>query len=338
MHGILHPMRRPTHRAFVIFFFLSVSFSVAANPLIIFDTDFGGDADDLGALAMLHNMMRAGECELLAVMNWNTERHALPAIVAVNNWYGQGDIPVGARHGAAWTADWQYSQAVVEALDAPRDVQAPDATQLYRKILATAEDHSVTIVTVGPLANVLELLQSGPDQVSSSSGQDLVRSKVKQFVIMGGQFPSGDHEWNFDGDMPGVTRDVLAAIEAPVVFSGYEIGDAIRTGTTLNDLDPSHPLYAGYMHFSRHAPWMKERFTGQILDNASFDQTAVLHAVRGGVDDWWTFSEPGRVVADENGGNRWEPDPEGRHRFLVLSEAPETVAAVIRDAMLGPAN
>lgn len=329
-------MRRLTFNALAFLLLVCAALPVAARPLIIFDTDFGGDADDLGALVMLHNMVRTGECELLAVMNWNTERHALPAIVAVNDWYGHGDIPVGARQGDAWTAEWQYSSAVLDALGARSDVKAPEVTQLYRETLAAAEDNSVTIVTVGPLGNVLDLLQSGPDQFSSSNGQDLVRSKVKQFVIMGGRFPSGDHEWNFDGDMPGVTRDVLAAIEVPVVFSGYEIGDAIRTGTALNDLDASHPLFAGYMHFSRHAPWMKERFDGQILDNASFDQSAVLYAVRGGVNDWWTLSEPGRVIADAEGGNRWESSPGGLHRFLILSASPETVATIIRDLMLDP--
>ena len=331
-------MRRPSLHVLAILFLISLSFSVAARPLIIFDTDFGGDADDLGALAMLHNMMRADECELLAVMNWNTERFALPAIVAVNTWYAHGDIPVGSRKGAAWAADWQYSRAVVDALGAHHEVKAPDATRLYREILAAAEDLSVTIVTVGPLGNILDLLRSGPDQFSSSSGRELVRAKVKQFIIMGGQFPSGDHEWNFDGDMPGVTQDVLAAIDVPIIFSGYEVGAAIRTGTALNDLDPSHPLYAGYMHFSQHAPWMKERFKGQILDNASFDQTAVLFAVRGGENEWWSLSEPGRVIADEDGGNHWKPDPDGLHRYLILSAPPENVGTIIRNAMLDPTD
>jgi len=37
-----------------------------SQPKIIFDTDIGGDADDLGALAMLHNYVKRGDCELLA--------------------------------------------------------------------------------------------------------------------------------------------------------------------------------------------------------------------------------------------------------------------------------
>lgn len=304
-------------------------------PRIIFDTDFGGDADDLGALAMLHNMMVAGECDLVAVMNWNTERHALPAIVALNEYYGHPDVPVGTRKADGWQADWQYSKAVVDALGASSDVDAPDATDLYRALLSDADDASMTIVTVGPLANILALVESGPDEHSPLAGRELVNRKVSSFVVMGGKFPSGDHEWNFDGDMRGVTRAVFEAIDVPVIFSGYEVGDVIRTGQSLNSLDAAHPMHAGYLHFSQHAPWMKDRFTGPILDNASFDQTAVLYAVRGGLGDWWTLSERGRVVPDADGGNGWEPDPDGNHRYLVLATDPDRVAGVIRDAMLG---
>jgi len=51
-----------------------------------------------------------------------------------------------------------------------------------------------------------------------------------------------------------------------------------------NEFDP---LYIGFMHFSEYAPWMKAYFRGEILDNSTFDQTAVLCAVRQGVGDYW---------------------------------------------------
>jgi hypothetical protein len=53
-----------------------ISFS---QSKIIFDTDIGGDADDLGALAMLHNYVKRGDCELLAIMLWSTDEYAVPA-------------------------------------------------------------------------------------------------------------------------------------------------------------------------------------------------------------------------------------------------------------------
>jgi inosine-uridine nucleoside N-ribohydrolase len=193
----------------------------------------------------------------------------------------------------------------------------------------------VTIVAVGPLANILNLLKSAPDGLSPLGGRDLLHRKVGRFVIMGGHFPQGRGEWNFNGDMPGVTRDVLAELEMPVVFSGYEIGDVIRTGAALNQIDEATPLRIGYRAFSEQAPWMKERFRGEILDNASFDQTAVLYAVRGGVGTWWDEVKGGRVEVDENGDNRWVPGPPTNQSYLRLKEDPKKLATVIEALMLG---
>jgi hypothetical protein len=132
-------------------------------------------------------------------------------------------------------------------------------SDLYREILSKQEDNSVRIVTVGPLANIRDLLMSGPDEFSELSGKELIEKKVEKFVIMGGKFPEGDDEWNFNGNMPGVTRYVLENITVPVVFSGFEIGLIIHTGPRFHELDPGHPLYVGYMHFSKYASWMKDR-------------------------------------------------------------------------------
>jgi inosine-uridine nucleoside N-ribohydrolase len=239
------------------------------------------------------------------------------------------------RKEPPWDGDWQYGRAIAEGLGVsivPEDV--PDTTSLYRRLLAAQPNSSVTVVTVGPLGNILSLLESGADEYSSLTGANLVQEKVDRFVIMGGQYPSGDHEWNFDGGMPGVTRRVLEGIDVPIVFSGYEVGNRILTGQALNTLHAGHPLYLGYRHFSEHAEWMRAAFDGDISDNASYDQTAVLYAVRGGVGRWWNLSERGRVIADDNGGNRWVRDPEGTHRYLELAGPPQDVADVILAAML----
>ena len=35
---------------------------------------------------------------------------------------------------------------------------------------------------------------------------------------MGGQFPAGENEWNFNGDMPGVTKFVVENLEEYVEY------------------------------------------------------------------------------------------------------------------------
>jgi len=314
---------------------LTGMFSSHAQVKIIFDTDFGGDADDLGALAMLNNFHSRGECILLGIASWSTEQYVIPAMDAVNRYYGNPDIPMGIRSRGYHFQDWNYNKPIADSF--PHKLTNDDAmlaVDLYRKILSEQEDNSVVIVTVGPLKNIEDLIKSGPDKYSPLSGNELINKKVKKFSVMGGSFPEGKNEWNFNGNMPGVTRFVLENLTVPIVFSGFEVGIKIKTGAEFNEIDKNHPLYVGFMHFSQHAPWMKEYFKGKILDNASYDQTSVLYAVRGGVGEYWDKVEGGRCVAEENGDNRWIPGQKSNHSYLVLKKDSKEMEKLITDLML----
>ncbi|MEL6835974.1 MAG: nucleoside hydrolase [Bacteroidota bacterium] len=302
---------------------------------LIYDTDFGGDADDLGALAMLHHFVDREECELMAVMCWNLEEYAVSAIDAVNRFYGHPNIPIGSRQGEHTYVDWNHSKVIADHFPHERSWKnVPETTTLYRQLLSGAEDGEIVIVTVGPLANILYLLESEPDDISPLTGQALVRQKVKEFVIMGGQFPSGEKEWNFDGDMPGVTQQVLAQIPVPIVFSGFEVGQPIKTGEVFNELNKDTPLYVGFLHFTEFAPWFEREFNGRILDNSTFDQTAVLYAVRNGEGRYWKKVSGGYCLPDETGGNTWSQEGDKAHSYLRLLKTAEEMATVIEAFMM----
>jgi len=303
---------------------------------IIFDTDFGGDADDLGALVMLHHFIDRQECSLLAIMCWSSEKYVVPAIDAVNTFYGHPDIPIGTRKDESYYVDWNYNKPIADNFQHKLDQNnVPDATTLYRKILSESYDSSITIVTVGPLKNIENLIKSHGDSISDLDGKSLIKRKVKEFVIMGGQFPYGKKEWNFDGNMPGVTRFVIKNIDAPIVFSGYEIGVDIKTGEIFNNYNKNTPLYIGFMHFSQNAPWIKMNFEGKILDNSTYDQTAVLYAVRNGVGIYWDKIEGGICEPDDVGGNKWFKKANSNHSYLSLTMEKEEFAKMIESIMLG---
>ena len=305
--------------------------SVMAQPKIIFDTDIGGDADDLGAIAMLHNYVSRGDCELLAIMSWTTDLYAVPAIDALNRFYKHPDIPIGTRKDPTYTNNDNYNKIIADNF--PNKLtynDVPDAVELYRKILSTANDKSITIITVGPLMNIQRLIQSGADKYSALSGSELIKRKVKEFVIMGGQHPKGDNEWNFNGGMPGVTKFVLSnLVDIPVIFSGYEIGVRIKTGATFNDIDKNTPLYKGFMYFSEHASWMKGQFKGKILNNSTYDQTTILYVVQGGVGVFWEKITGSFCEAGDNGDNVWVKKENSNHSYLKLIESPENMAKLI---------
>ncbi len=319
----------------ILLFFFIAGGSIYAQPKIIFDTDIGGDADDLGALAMLHNFVKRGDCELLAVMSWTVEENAVSAIDAINRFYHHPNIPIGTRKAETFSDENNYNRAITDNFDFKLTYNdVPDAIDLYRKILSQSADSSITVVTVGPLMNIQNLINSESDKYSPLNGSDLISKKVKEFVIMGGQFPKGKDEWNFNGNMPGVTRFVLENLKVPITFSGFEIGVQIKTGEVFNQIDPETPLYQGFFYFSSHAPWIKDQFNGRILDNSTFDQTAVLYAVKGGVEKYWDRIEGGYCEADDYGGNKWVKRKNSNHSYLKLKESSEVMATLIEIIML----
>lgn len=320
----------------IMVFVVALPTLLSGQVKIILDTDFGGDADDLGALAMLHHFIDRKECELMAIMSWQLEENAVAGIDAVNRYYKHPDIPIGSRKGGMHFTDWNHSKPIADHFGSTLRAQdVPDATSLYRSILAKAGDKEIVIITVGPLKNIQDLLQSKPDSISELSGKALVHQKVKEFVIMGGQFPSGESEWNFNGNMHGVTEYVLDHIKVPVTFSGYEIGLGIKTGEVFNSIDQNSPLYIGYKHFSKNASWINENYQGKVLDNATYDQTAVLYAVRGGIGTLWDRVEGGYCKPDKTGGNQWIKGPKSHHSYLRLKASNELMAELIEELMLG---
>ncbi len=307
----------------------------ATRPKIIFDTDIGGDADDLGALAMLHNFMDRGECDLLAVMCWSNEEYAVPAIDAVNRYYNHPEIPIGVRKVEPGQVDYFYNRAIAAHFPhkLTRD-EVPDATLLYRELLAGQQDSSVTILAVGPLKNIQDLINSGPDEISPLTGAGLIAAKVEKFVVMGGKFPEGENEWNFNGNMPGVTKFVLENLETPVVFSGFEVGVQIKTGAAFKNIDINTPLYVGFSYFGQHCPYLDKPPEGEIINNSSYDQTAVLYAVRRGVGNYWNVISGGRCSVNENGDSKWIEGAPSNHSYLVLKKSPDELAELITSIML----
>ena len=156
--------------------------------------------------------------------------------------------------------------------DLASTADAPDAVEVYRKALAAEPDGSVVIVTVGFLTNLKNLLESKPDGHSPLAGKDLIAKKVKRWVCMGLTIPQG-REWNIHRDTPASIR-AIGDWPTPITFSGYEIGKEIMTASGLRGVAEDNPIRLGY-----------EKYNG-LANRESWDQTAVLFAVRGPGDLW----------------------------------------------------
>ena len=74
----------------------------------------------------------------------------------------------------------------------------PDPVDLYRQTLSEAQDDSITIVSIGFFDNLAALLDSEPDVYSHLTGRELIAAKVKDLVIMGGDYPRYQHSVSLD--------------------------------------------------------------------------------------------------------------------------------------------
>ncbi len=309
----------------------------ASGPVpVILDTDMCGDCDDAGALAILHGLADAGEAAILAcIVNSRDEEGAAGAAVsAINTFYGRPGVPLGKYHGGhSKRVRSAYTAALRDGFPhgATADDDLPEATALYRRALAGAEDGSVVIVSIGFLTVLAELLASGPDAGSTLGGMELVRRRVRQLVVMGGQFPASNTrgpEFNFaNAEHDGQdARAVVDGWPTPILFSGYEIGAAIFTGPALAASGPDNPVRRAYELYAVES--------GHALTKGrpSWDQTAVLAAVRDPALDWEVVGG-GRCVVTGDGSNTWEPDPQGTHAYLAVKTPPEELARRIDGLM-----
>jgi len=316
------------------------SASAEPVPRIILDVDMAEDVDDVGALATLHALADRGECEILGVLVCSKNEWVAPCADAINTWYGRPGLPIGYQRAHTFgyrntvnpdrETPSKYAEPVARAF--PHDLQkggdAPDAALLARKLLAAQPDGSVTIVSVGFLSNLAALLDSRPDGASPLDGEALVKLKVKQWVCMGGIFPSGrfpdgQGEYNFMYDTAASVRAVNDW-PTPVVFSGFAIGAAIKVGSRLRETPEANPVRACYRHYNG------------LTDREAWDLTAVLYAVRG-ARDYWKLSEPGVCVMHArvpHGFNEWFPSATGRHRYLAEAMPPAEVGKVIEALLI----
>jgi purine nucleosidase len=301
---------------------------------IIFDTDMSSDCDDCGALAVLNKLADQGEAEILACVANSRERQRAVAasISAINTYYGRRDIPIGTYQGAdAAKVGSSYATELRDKFPhhALPDDQEPTALSVERTALISAPDASVTIVSVGFFANLRELLQSLPDAASPLSGMDLVRAKVKELVVMGGQFPKSNPvhgEYNFSASIPLDTQYVVGNWPTPILFSGYEIGAPIISGKALAGTPMTNPVRRAY-ELSQHNCLQTGR--------SSWDLTAVLAAVRD-PHLYWDVSPSGACDVSISGTDEWKPQPDRGRSYLIKKVPPQEIGVVLDGLMALP--
>ncbi|MBN2092568.1 nucleoside hydrolase [candidate division KSB1 bacterium] len=323
----------------IIFMLCFPILSMTIAPVkVILDTDIALDVDDAGALALLHNLADAGDCEILGIIVSSSSTAydgywGVPCVSAINTYYGRPEIPIGVYKGLHLIPDRvsNYTQQVAKHFPHPifSGEFAPDGVKVYRQLLAKESDKSVVIVTIGFLNVLEELLNSKPDEFSPLNGIDLVRQKVKFWSCMGGFYPEGREEFNFN-TFSQATKNVLERWPVEVVFQGAEFGEKVLTGARLvqkYDIQ-KHPVAMGYHYY-----------TGG-KNRASWDQISTLFAVRGLQDLFGLKKGHNHLIFHDIrppdkpiSKNVWKSDENGPHAYLYPLVSYEKIAEIIEELM-----
>lgn len=333
------------------------NFSIGQKKIIL-DTDPSADPDDVGCMAMLHNMATNGECEILAIINSTHFKQSSLSISAINEFYNRKAIPVGDYKGyktkvEAPESNYDYHLARAYPRNLKSWKESLNGVTLYREILASAEDVSITIVIIGTMHNFHDLLKSKGDKFSSLNGIQLVKKKVAQVVTMGGNFIDGKgyDRTNWGGadqlceytnwsclneERNSMCRFVINQCPSPFIASGWEVGCGdyynanygnVITGQGLRDLDTTHILRRSYEYHFLTRGETKE------ISRHSNDQCALHYAVRGERNNYTAFSD-GKITLDKSGVCTWEKTPKGNQGFIQKKRDKNEIADEIEFLMM----
>ena len=277
---------------------------------VIFETDMSTDVDDVGALAVLHALADSGEAEILAISFNEVHPSGANAICAINTWYNRGDIPIGIYKGDL--ADPDESSYLDALTNFPHDLPTtptPSSLELYLQVLSEQPDNSVTIISVGFLNNLYDLLKANPD---------LVTQKVTKLVVMA--LVIDDPYNTVRHDLVDKSEYVIHNWPTPLVISHY--GESVHTGTKLAETPAGNPVREAYYR----------RFNKQYKGRSSWDQLAVLYGVRGISDYFVEITEgKGRL----SNGYEWEMKP-GSRSYLDPKVSDSEFVRVVEDLMIKP--
>lgn len=310
---------------------LCFGFGMRAQRMnVIFETDMGNDVDDALAIDMLYKYNKQKRINLMAVM-LNKEGEFPPKYIdLLNTWYGQKRIPIGVspRADKSMVAGTNYTQVVCEKLDEKgkplykRSIKdyskLLSAVKLYRKLLAKAEDASVTIVSVGFSTNLALLLDTKADEYSPLTGKELVAQKVKRLVTMAGHIENPKYaEYNVVNDVAACQR-VFNEWPTPIYMSPFELGLQVRypAQSIENDFTwtKHHPIVDSYKVYLK-----------KIEDRPTWDLTAVLYAID--PQQFFNISPAGKIVVTDEGYTHYKQDAAGKHFYLFIT--PEQAKAIL---------
>ena len=300
---------------------------------IIFDTDIGGDSDDVVALDLFISAQRQGICSLLGVSCTSLIPEGFSCARAVLTSHGMEDVALCAMKPTRDYPHW-YGRLVTQAF--PRlarfEEKVPLPLPVLRRLIA--DNPGVILVVTGECTNLSELLKSPSDDISPLNGVELVRQNVSFISLMAGNFvhqngilaedpeylPDGSikpcPEWNVICNIPAA-ETVFSLCPVDLYVLPYEAGYQVISGKVLYERGPSCPD-----GFAFHT---EERFRG---GRDSWDPMAAYFALYG-ASPCFTVSSGGNITVDAQGITSFIPSPHGHHYIVQRALSKDEIGRAI---------
>ncbi len=285
---------------------------------IIIDTDLCFDCDDALAIAMGNIAHSRRLVELLAVTHCLSDGDCADAIALINKYYQNAQIPIGVSNHCHIDCEEGKSYFVhsLQDLQGNREKREyPSSAELILEKLSEYKD--CTLVFIGQLNTLAYLIEHKEEFYKGRQIQDLLKTSIKDIVVMGGNFRDSDAEFNIIQDL-AAAKTVVKQWDLPLVFVDFHQGKDVYTGEEVQK-EADNPVAKIYQAFSK--------LSGERL-RPSWDPIAVYYAIFGG-EEFYHVSAAGRAEILPNGQTVFHAG-EGRHRLLIVDDKVGMARAIER--------
>lgn len=283
---------------------------------VIFDTDIGPDCDDAGAFAVMAKMAEKYGVKILGAANCTSNKYGTDALAVLSEHFGL-NIALGEHTGYEILPDGKkYNKPLVKKYDV-KAKNAIESAAFYKKLLINSKDDSVTVISVGPLTNIAEILEREPK---------LFNEKVNSIIAMAGKFPSGK-EFNIECDIKAA-QTVFEKFKNVIVCSGFEVGNGVMTGFSETP-ETDNPVYDCYKNYlgKKEPPFLRD----------SWDLTAVQYAFEGN-GEFYSLSKPVRITVADDGTTSAVKDKYSNRYYIIQKARNGEIAAYLNGILAEDGN
>ena len=211
---------------------------------VLLETDICADVDDVGALALLLAESRRHGFKIAGVNINCIVPDSAAAVTKILRSRGFGDTPIGLsapqqKHSSHYLTE----VASLLSEEERANLSTLPSDELYKKVLETVPDHSLTIISIG-------FMQEFDKAWRGNS--ELFERKVSNVIIMGGSFlyKPGYREFNIVAAHQENSEDFVNNYPGKIIFIGFELGCDIYTDLSSAADKKDDPVITAYRAFS----------------------------------------------------------------------------------------